>query len=216
MVAGAVAGYPPWWVGLRAEPAIRPESPLTPHKSGISYGLIASFKVLRMDPSVQRVLAAFRSGIERLYAEWLRRIILYGSWARGEGTEDSDIDVAVVLGGEVTPGREIDRMIDLVTQVNLDFGVLLSVLMYTSSMQHVTVTKRWTMSCSTRTGLTELTCAVLTWWLPATTWMHPVKNGPATFPPSSPSTLPHLPVLKSSSTVAVPWLNSRPGALIWK
>jgi predicted nucleotidyltransferase len=80
-----------------------------------------------MDPTVQRVLDAFRSGIEHLYAERLRRIILYGSWARGEATENSDIDVAVVLEGEVAPGYEIDRMIDLVTQINLDFGVLLSV-----------------------------------------------------------------------------------------
>ena len=80
-----------------------------------------------MDPTIQRVLDAFRSGIEQLYAERLRRIILYGSWARGEATENSDIDVAIVLDGEVTPGHEIDRMIDLVTQINLDFSVLLSV-----------------------------------------------------------------------------------------
>jgi predicted nucleotidyltransferase len=104
-----------------------PPVTLTRQKGCVSLIVIDSLKVLNMDLTVQRVLDAFRSGVECLYTERLRRIILYGSWARGEATENSDIDVAVVLGGEVAPGYEIDRMIDLVTQINLDFGVLLSV-----------------------------------------------------------------------------------------
>ena len=34
----------------------------------------------------------------------------------------------VVLRGEVAPGREIDRMIDVITDVNLKYGVLLAVV----------------------------------------------------------------------------------------
>src|SRR3990172_10357856 len=103
-----------------------PPVTLTRQKGCVSLIVIDSLKVLNMDLTVQRVLDAFRSGVECLYTERLRRIILYGSWARGEATENSDIDVAVVLGGEAAPGYEIDRMIDLVTQINLDFSVLLS------------------------------------------------------------------------------------------
>ena len=39
-------------------------------------------------------------------------IILYGSYARGSATEDSDIDLLIVLEGKVKPGEEIDRMIE--------------------------------------------------------------------------------------------------------
>ena len=33
-----------------------------------------------------------------MYGERLKRFILYGSWARGGATEDSNIDLLIVLG----------------------------------------------------------------------------------------------------------------------
>ena len=73
------------------------------------------------------VLKEFRAEIEKLYGKRLKNIILYGSWARGEATEDCDIDVVIILEGHVKPGREIDRMIDIITDINLKYGVLMSV-----------------------------------------------------------------------------------------
>ncbi|MCK4394149.1 nucleotidyltransferase domain-containing protein, partial [Candidatus Bipolaricaulota bacterium] len=49
------------------------------------------------------------------------------SWARGAATEESDIDLLIVLEGKIAPGREIDRMIDIITELNLKYGVLISV-----------------------------------------------------------------------------------------
>ncbi len=76
---------------------------------------------------IEQILKEFRKEAERLYGRRLKNIILYGSWARGQATEDSDIDLAVILEGEVDPCREIDAMIDLITDINLDFETLLSV-----------------------------------------------------------------------------------------
>lgn len=76
---------------------------------------------------IEEILKEFREEIEKLYGERLKGIILYGSWARGEAKEESDIDLLVVLKGEVIPGKEIDRMIDIITEINLKYGVLLSV-----------------------------------------------------------------------------------------
>jgi len=76
---------------------------------------------------IATILKEFRAAIERLYAERLKDIILYGSWARGQGTPDSDIDLVVVLDGTVAQGHEIDRMIDIITDINLEHGVLLSI-----------------------------------------------------------------------------------------
>lgn len=73
------------------------------------------------------ILKEFREEIEKLYGKRLKSIILYGSWARGDATEESDIDVLIVLEGEVIPGKEIDRMIDIITEINLKHGVLVSV-----------------------------------------------------------------------------------------
>jgi len=76
---------------------------------------------------IEYILREFREKAEKLYGSRLRNIILYGSFARGHATEDSDIDLAIVLEGNVVPGREIDRLIDIVTELNLNHGVLISV-----------------------------------------------------------------------------------------
>ena len=76
---------------------------------------------------IKEIVREFREEIGKLYGERLKDVILYGSWARGEGTEESDIDLLVLLEGRVIPGREIDRMIDIITEINLKYGVLLSI-----------------------------------------------------------------------------------------
>ncbi|MCD6386360.1 nucleotidyltransferase domain-containing protein [Candidatus Sumerlaeota bacterium] len=73
------------------------------------------------------VLEAFKKEIKKIYGDRLKQIILYGSYARGDATEDSDIDLLIVLEGKVKPGVEIDRMIDVLTEMNLKYGVLISV-----------------------------------------------------------------------------------------
>jgi len=76
---------------------------------------------------IERILKEFKEKVQTLYGSRLKTILLYGSWARGDAGRDSDIDVAVVLKGDVAPGREIDKMIDTITEINMKYNVLLSV-----------------------------------------------------------------------------------------
>jgi predicted nucleotidyltransferase len=78
--------------------------------------------------NLKLVLDEFKTELRRLYGDRLKDIILYGSYARGDARDESDIDVMVVLRDTVTPGREIDCMIDLITDLNLKYGVLLAVV----------------------------------------------------------------------------------------
>ncbi len=73
------------------------------------------------------ILKEFKAEVEKLYGKRLKDVILYGSWARNEATEDSDIDLLIILEGCIQPGREIDRMIDIITDLNLKYMVLISV-----------------------------------------------------------------------------------------
>jgi len=77
---------------------------------------------------IREILREFRQEVEKLYDKRLKSIILYGSWARGDATVDSDIDLLIILEGKIAPGREIDRMIDIITELNLKHEVLLSVV----------------------------------------------------------------------------------------
>jgi predicted nucleotidyltransferase len=76
---------------------------------------------------INQILKEFRGRVGKLYGKRLKGIVLYGSWARGQATDDSDIDLAIVLEGNVIAGEEIDRLIDIITDINLDYGVLISV-----------------------------------------------------------------------------------------
>ncbi len=78
--------------------------------------------------NLKAVLDEFKAEARNLYGARLKGIILYGSYARGEPNPESDIDLLVVLAGPVTPGKEIDRMIDAITDINLKYDVLLSVV----------------------------------------------------------------------------------------
>lgn len=76
---------------------------------------------------IREALEEFKIKIEKLYGDKLKKVILYGSWARGDATDASDIDLLVVLEGKIVPGKEIDKMIDIITEIDLELGELISV-----------------------------------------------------------------------------------------
>ncbi len=79
------------------------------------------------DTTVKQAIEEFKEMVRSLYGPRLRGIVLYGSWARGDATEDSDIDLLVIIDGPIVPGKEIDRMLDISTDLDLKYGILLSV-----------------------------------------------------------------------------------------
>jgi predicted nucleotidyltransferase len=87
-----------------------------------------------MKENIKPIIEEFKTRLRELYGKKLKNIILYGSWARGDAREHSDIDLAVLLEGEVNQGREIDRMIEIITDLQLRYNTLISV--YPVSMKN--------------------------------------------------------------------------------
>ena len=75
---------------------------------------------------VEAVLLEFKDGLRAIYGDRLTGLVLYGSYARGEAREDSDIDTAVILRGPIFPGDEIERTSLLRQRICLEHGVLVS------------------------------------------------------------------------------------------
>lgn len=66
-------------------------------------------------------------GLVHIFQDSIVRIILYGSVARGTQTEESDVDIAVLV---TTYTREMrDQMADLVVDLELEYELVLSVLL---------------------------------------------------------------------------------------
>ena len=71
---------------------------------------------------LKTLLAELREGLKELYGRRLTRVLLYGSQARGDAEFGSDIDVLIVLHGQVNPGDEIERTSELVARLSLKYG----------------------------------------------------------------------------------------------
>ena len=74
------------------------------------------------------IAAKVRAGLERIYAERLRGVYLYGSAARDELTSESDIDIAVVLDKIEDSFCEHERASQLGSDLSLEYNTLVSFL----------------------------------------------------------------------------------------
>lgn len=76
-----------------------------------------------LPPPVRAALVEARARLADLYGDRLARVVLYGSYARGDARPDSDVDLLVVLEGEVEPYTEIKRTGGLALDLLLAYDV---------------------------------------------------------------------------------------------
>lgn len=79
---------------------------------------------------LQIVLDEVKNASERLYGNKLNRIILYGSYARGDNTEESDIDIMIILNCDAAEIRTLRKVTaEMASDISLEQEVFLSILL---------------------------------------------------------------------------------------
>ena len=79
-----------------------------------------------MSPDIQKLLKELKQGLIHLYGERIKGLYLYGSYARGDFQEGSDLDVLVVLNDFERAPAELDCTDDLIGNLSLEYLITIS------------------------------------------------------------------------------------------
>lgn len=73
-----------------------------------------------MPKSIQSLLADYLSEIQKIYGSHLKSVILYGSYARGDYTPDSDVDIMILVD---LKDEEMDQYSDALSELGFEYNV---------------------------------------------------------------------------------------------
>ena len=84
--------------------------------------------------SVEPIISDFKAEIKKLYGENLMQMVLYGSYARGNPHDESDIDLLLVLNKMTSPYRENLFINEVKSNFSLEHDVYISVVTTTMDL----------------------------------------------------------------------------------
>lgn len=88
-----------------------------------------------MPQTMQNILQKYVKEIMKIYGSHLKKVILYGSYARGDFREDSDVDIMILLDiTDIETKMYFDRLIDTTFDFNMEYD--LDIKPIVKSMDH--------------------------------------------------------------------------------
>lgn len=70
-----------------------------------------------------------KEGLSRIYGDQLKAVYLYGSYARGDYRQGSDVDMMVLLKDYQNYWKEYMRSSDYVSDISLEYDVTVSYIL---------------------------------------------------------------------------------------
>ena len=77
---------------------------------------------------IRNLMKELKEGLLRIYGDKLKAVYLYGSYARGDYRQGSDVDVMILLKDYKSYGEELNRISYLASDISLEHDVTVSCL----------------------------------------------------------------------------------------
>ena len=87
--------------------------------------------MVEVNPIISAVTEELRRNTQNVLGDKLRKIILYGSYARGDYKEYSDLDIMVLADVDELESKTLESEIDrTASDIGLEHDIIVSVLLY--------------------------------------------------------------------------------------
>ncbi len=77
---------------------------------------------------IESILKELKSKLTEIYGDELVGLVLYGSYARGKASSDSDIDIFVLLKRVKNPFKERQKFAHIIWELSLENDIVISAL----------------------------------------------------------------------------------------
>ena len=77
---------------------------------------------------IKPILDEAKERLQKIYGERLKEIILYGSYARGDATEGSDIDLILLLDDMSSTISELEKFSGEIHQLDFVYDTVISII----------------------------------------------------------------------------------------
>ena len=81
-----------------------------------------------MDKKIMNLTNRIKTYLKKIYGKKIKKVILYGSYARNNATKDSDIDLLVIVDDTLNPSEVRKSLSDLLFNIILEEKELVSVI----------------------------------------------------------------------------------------
>lgn len=88
--------------------------------------LIVFQKSLTNNSPLTKILTQLNHYLKETYLEKLEKVILFGSQARGNATEDSDIDILIILNNDFNDHQESKKISYFICDLCLEYDIVIT------------------------------------------------------------------------------------------
>lgn len=82
-----------------------------------------------MPEMIHNIVYKFAGQIRRIYGDSLKKVVVYGSYARGDYQKNSDIDIMILVDvSDAEIKKKFNSVCDLAFDYELEYGVVISPL----------------------------------------------------------------------------------------